>query len=180
MQQKIQPKFFDEKPDFRDKTLYTDLIAEFKRSPRAKRPYVLLGCICKEMSDLSNPRYTPSIHAMYACSPGGLAGDLQRYLHRMIILDYYFPDENKIPKGETASNGLLLKSGWYADYASDDGRKRRQDLMDVIHRAMGEAGAMWDMKQKVAGLADENAGLLAKLKEAQDRLAEKKGKQANG
>lgn len=160
---KLEPKFFaeEDKPDFRDPELYTEMIAEFKRTPQARRPYVLLGGLTRDLSDLSAPRWRPMCHALYACSPGGLASDLRRYLKRMIILDYYFPSEDRVPMGVN-TEGLLTRSGWAVDYKSDEGRAKRQDLMAVIREAKGESGAIFSLNKEKAALEQRVKDLEAK------------------
>lgn len=153
----------DEKPDFRDLNLYTELLAEFKAKVKNPRtPYVLLGWVARELSDPGKVRYRPSLYRLNVGTINSGENDLARYLPRMVILDYWIPTPDKYPQ-PLSRGDVLIEHGWALEWRSAEGQKRLAGLKALIARAKGENDQLQHKNQEIKNLQQ-------KLEEAEKKL----------
>lgn len=155
----METKIYDELPNQKDKSLFADLVAEFKAQEaknRRKRPYVLFGFLALDWKG-GIKRYTPQLHKLFV--GGAHVNKLNYYIRRgMIILDYWLPTKADIPRKQAQT-----EHGWILDVRNGEADGKFYELEMAIKAHMGQVGELYEAQQR------ENA-LRAKLEAAEAKL----------
>ena len=161
----------DKKPNRFDLSIYDEAVAEWKKTPRRKRPYVLLGKIERDSVNVGGvyqERYVATVVEMVAGLLNSSAADLRNFTNKgCVVLDHWIPKLEELPPMEQRE-GFPLDHGWVAEMRGIEGQKRAQELRAEIARLKGET-------VMVSTLTSENAQLKAKLEAFEAKKAAKNG-----
>ena len=171
----MAPKYYAEKPDVHDESIYVDLVEAFKKLPavvRRRSPYVLFGYLGKNYDDKRpvQQMWEPCLHKLECGLMHSGQHDIERYINRgFVILDYWLPKPEAIPAPRDR-NGVSVDSGWRMEMRSADGQRKARNLEAVILKYKGEHSRLKELQDTKTS----ETALKAKVAELESRLA--KGK----